>query len=45
MTRFNFNEVFDMPAIEFLNYLTYYNFRKRREQKQLEDFRKQNKIK
>ena len=40
MTRFNFEECYRLPAIEFFAYLDYSNYRIQREQREIDRMKK-----
>lgn len=43
LTRLNWNEVFSLPAIEFLTYIQFNNYKVRREEQRLNDFKRRTK--
>ena len=45
ITRLNWSQVFDITALEFFAYLSFYNYTKRKEQQQIDAFRRKNKLK
>ena len=45
ITRLNWSQVFDITALEFFAYLSFYNYTKRKEQQEIEAFGRKNKIK
>jgi hypothetical protein len=45
ITKLNWTQVFDITILEFFAYLAFYNYRKRKEQQEIEAFRRKNKLK
>lgn len=44
VTRLDFTQIYEMPAIEFLSYACYVNYKRRREEQQIKEFKAKNKI-
>ena len=39
----NWNQVFELPAIEFLVYITFFNYKTRKREQQVENFKRRTK--
>lgn len=44
LTRYDFDKVFGMPAMEFFTYVTYLKYKQKKEEQKLRQFRAQHKI-
>lgn len=40
VTRLNWSQIWELPAMEFLTYLQYYNYKMKKEARKAEEFRK-----
>ena len=44
MTNYNFREVYGLPIMEFFTYVAYIRYKRKMEEKQINDFRTRNKL-
>lgn len=43
VTRLNFNQLYEMPAIEFLSYVSYVDYKRRKEEQMIREFKAKHK--
>jgi len=45
LTGLNWEEIYRIAAVDFLAYINFWNYKQRKEQKAIDDFKRKNKIK
>lgn len=45
LTKFDFDKVYEMPIVDFFQYVAYINWKRKKEEKELREFQNKNRIK
>ena len=45
LTGLNWEEIYKIAAVDFISYINFWNYKQRKEQKAIDDFKRKNKIK